>query len=158
MSYRVFVVVLIFFMILGLVFSYLELAYDNKKQRLRINSVVLVDAPEKVFYIFKGHHKHVTGIMKSPSTKLSKDFKIIKTDFCHSLKPLKIFIQSEKYLLWYLSPKTELKDILCLDKLLRMYPRLLIAENRPSLKDDNIYPIRDILLRNRQWRSVESFV
>ena len=50
MSYKVFVVVLVLMLGVALLFAYLEHTYDNTKQRLRIPSVVLVNAPEKIFY------------------------------------------------------------------------------------------------------------
>ena len=158
MSYKVFVVVLVLMLGVALLFAYLEHTYDNTKQRLRIPSVVLVNAPEKIFYVFKSYNKRVTGIMEKPSPKLIHDFKIIKGSFCKQLKRLKTFIQNERFLLWYISQTSELKDIMCLDQVLHMYPKLLIAEKRPFLQDEHIYPIRDILLKDRRWRSIDSFV
>ena len=158
MSYKVFVVVLVLMLGVALLFAYLEHTYDNTKQRLRIPSVVLVNAPEKIFYVFKSYNKRVTGIVEKPSPKLIQDFKIIKGNFCKQLKRLKTFIQHERYLLWYISQQTELKDIMCLDQLLRMYPKMKIAEKRPFLPDEHIYPIRDILLQTHQWRSIDSFI
>jgi len=158
MLYRSIVAFLISLILCGVLFSYLEESYANKKQRLRISSVVLVDAPEKIFWVFRSHNKRVTGVMKHPSQKLIKEFKVIKGSFCDQLSRLKMFLKNEKYMLWYISEYSELKDILCLDKVLKMFPQLLIAEKRPYLRDEHIYPIRDILLKHRVWRSIESFV
>lgn len=158
MSYKAFVVIFITLIGIAMLFSQLENSYVDKKQRLRIPSVVLVNAPEKMFYVFKSYNKRVTGIMEKPSPKLIHDFKIIKGSFCKQLKRLKTFIQNERFLLWYISQTSELKDIMCLDQVLHMYPKLLIAEKRPFLQDEHIYPIRDILLKDRRWRSIDSFV